>query len=382
MDVPAPPAIGAGFALQIAQRSAPLHTMVADDALLAARSVLQPTKWPHVKAMAELADGKTGVVFWGPDEYGYVSLCVDDGSERHFVEASTLTEPTAEGPSARGKAMTYHERRAQRQRSTASRRGAAPWLQECWLFWVAEGMPAVLQVPGDPKKALTELILQSARDRRLGDVVLQRLEVECAPLETLSLATKARRFGCAHGDVETAQDRSPRDRIGLIVLRPNGNGMVSLRWEDGTVSHDIRACDINVSTSHPDWVAESWVSWQETEVFLIDRCGRASCNGKYVRDGEQSGRPCYTKVGSGRVTLGHAVWFDPVFKEWCLGRWNHQNNAFYRSKADTEHPPTEHWVQVKTMRVWDSQDNKCHQVEVPPNPEPVPTVTYGSDVTA
>ena len=243
-------------------------------------------------------------------------------------------------------------------------------------------MPASLKVNGDPKKALTELILQIARDQRRGAAVLQRLEAECAPLETLSLAMKARRLGCAHGEVDEAQDRSQRERIGLIVLRPNGNGMVSLRWEDNTVSHDVRASDISPATSQPDWIAESWASWQATEVFIIDRCGRASCNGKYVRDGKQSGRPCYTKVGCGRVTLGHAVWFDPVFKEWCLGRWNHQNNAFYRSKADTEPPPLDHWVQVKTLRVWDPQDKKCHQMEVPLNPEPVPTVTYGTDVTA
>jgi hypothetical protein len=35
-------------------------------------------------------------------------------------------------------------------------------------------------------------------------------------------------------------------------------------------------------------------------------------------------------------------------------------------------------VQVETQRVWDPQDGKCHQKDVPPNPLPVPTLTYGS----
>jgi hypothetical protein len=349
--------------------------------------------WLAVKAMAELPDGKNGVVFWGPDRFSrdsdtaYVSLCVEDGSERHFVEAHTLRPPNLQGESSRAKPMSYHERRAMQQRSKANRRGAAAWLAECWLFWVAEGSCASMQVHGEPKKALTALILQNARDRRLNKARIAQIEVECEPMESLALSTRARKLGCSQADIEVAMDRAPREKTGLIVLGPNGQGEVSLRWEDGSVTHGLQAKDLKPA-SPEDWVADSWESWQRTEVFRIAGTGRETCNGLYARDGEQAGRPCYTKVGSGRVTLGFAVWFDPQFGEWCLGRWNHQNSAFYRAKWDrasedgtTGYPPATGeamWVQVEKQRVWDPQDGKCHQKDVPPNPLPVPTLTYGS----
>lgn len=343
-------------------------------------------EWLTVKSMVELPDGKNGMVFWGPDKFSrdsdtaYVSLCVEDGTECHFVEAHTLRPPTLEGEPSRSRPINPRERRAMQQKAKANRRGAAAWLAECWLFWVEEGRAASMQVPGEPKKALTELILTRARERRLGTTETAKLEKECRSLESLALATKARKLGCAPADVELAMDRMPRERLGLIVLGPNGQGEVTLRWEDGSITHGIRATNLNPATPKP-WVADSWTSWQRTEVFRIAGTGRESCNGIYARDGEQAGRPCYTKVGSGRVSLGYAVWFDPQFGEWCLGRWNHQNSSFYRAKWDrTGYPPATGeapWVPVEKQRVWDPQDGKCHVVAVPPNPLPVPTLTYG-----
>ena len=343
-------------------------------------------EWLTVKSMVELPDGKNGMVFWGPDKFSrdsdtaYVSLCVEDGTECHFVEAHTLRPPTLEGEPSRSRQINPRERRAMQQKAKANRRGAAAWLAECWLFWVEEGRAASIQVPGEPKKALTELILTRARERRLGTTETAKLEKECRSLESLALATKARKLGCAPADVELAMDRMPRERLGLIVLGPNGQGEVTLRWEDGSITHGIRATNLNPATPKP-WVADSWTSWQRTEVFRIAGTGRESCNGIYARDGEQAGRPCYSKVGSGRVSLGYAVWFDPQFGEWCLGRWNHQNSSFYRAKWDrTGYPPATGeapWVPVEKQRVWDPQDGKCHVVAVPPNPLPVPTLTYG-----
>lgn len=342
------------------------------------------TEWVAVKSMVELPDGKNGVVFWGPDRFSkdsdtaYVSLCVEDNTERHFVEVHTLNPP---GEPSRSRSMSHRERRAMQQNAKRNRRGATPWLEDCWLFWVEEGRAASMMVPGDPKTALTELILARAQETRRTRSEIARLEKECKPLESLALSTKARKLGCSLGDVERAMDRAPQEQLGLVVLGPNGQGEVSLRWEDGSLTHGIRAKTLKVASPEA-WIADSWSSWQRTEVFRIYGAGRASCNGIYARDGEQAGRPCYTKVGSGRVTLGYAVWFDPQFGEWCLGRWNHQNSSFYRAKWDsTGYPPATgqaEWVPVEKQRVWDPQDGKCHPKAVPPNPLPVPTLIYGS----
>jgi hypothetical protein len=56
------------------------------------------------------------------------------------------------------------------------------------------------------KKALTALILQNARDRRLNKAQIARIEAECEPMGSLALSTRARKLGCSQADIEVAME--------------------------------------------------------------------------------------------------------------------------------------------------------------------------------
>ena len=191
----------------------------------------------------------------------------------------------------------------------------------------------------------------------------------------------------APGEGALARNEHGAKTLGVIAHGPDGNGQVVLLLEDDDVVHGVAAAELSPLPSSDStkarqaraWVAQRWARWNASEMFTVSGCGRASCDGTYMKDDVLPGRVSYSKISdSGRVNPGVSVWYENQAEEWCLGRWDHHHNIWYRAQGSpTDPPPSEGWEVVTVSR--QHVEGSCVETAVAPNPLPAPTLRYGGD---